>query len=89
MDSCIILLVVCSDGDEFNTELGELLLHMGKCCWGGDSLCVHMCPLRERIILPIAVASRFLIYTLKGRNPEAKANATASSERFRPLRCFL
>ncbi|MGM1020673.1 MAG: hypothetical protein ACQEXV_09020 [Bacillota bacterium] len=45
-----------------------------------DFYYVCIWPLRERIILPIAVASRFLIYTPKGRNPEAKANAIASSE---------
>ncbi|MGM1018969.1 MAG: hypothetical protein ACQEXV_00055 [Bacillota bacterium] len=46
-------------------------------------------PLRERIILPIAVASGFLsLYkTDKGWKPEAKASADASPERFRPLRC--
>ncbi|MFK4436049.1 hypothetical protein ABIA61_001392 [Paenibacillus sp. RC21] len=54
-----------------------------------DFYYVCIWPLRERIILPIAVASRFLIYTPKGRSPEAKANAIASSERFRSLRCFM
>lgn len=46
-------------------------------------------PLRERIILPIAVAPGFLNWkTCKGWNPEAKASANASPERFRWLRCF-
>ncbi|WP_172799999.1 hypothetical protein [Paenibacillus polymyxa] len=48
-----------------------------------------MRPLRERIVLPIAVAPGFLNWkTCKGWNPGAKANANASPERFRPLRCF-
>ncbi|MGG4218057.1 hypothetical protein ABEW32_07480 [Paenibacillus jamilae] len=46
-------------------------------------------PLRERIILPIAVAPGFLdLKTCKGWNLGAKANASASPERFRPLRCI-
>ncbi|WP_339287670.1 hypothetical protein [Paenibacillus sp. FSL E2-0201] len=46
--------------------------------------------LRVRIILPIAVVSRFMDYIpkrfLNGINPETKASANASTEQFLPLR---
>ncbi|MBY3623458.1 hypothetical protein HGO21_28520 [Acinetobacter sp. CUI P1] len=42
--------------------------------------------LREWTVVPIAVVSRFNLFSLRGKNPETKANAIAFPQSVRPLR---